>query len=114
MNKGLITQGIVVNIVDDKDLLTNKHRLQIRVPLLHGPTREDLLPPNVRKFWIEDKYLPWYNIMYPIGTKDPNKESLFQKNEVVYVMYSDTTYKSGLIIGTTGRLINSEEYPEES
>lgn len=106
-NSSYIALAVVIKIEDDEALKVNENRIQIRIPSIHGPLKEEDLPPDADKLtqWTPDEHLPWAFIIYPLGTKSPNKTSLFQEKEIVYVMFPYGDTSNPVVIGTAGRLV---------
>lgn len=95
----------------EEDLPINEKRVKVRIPSLHGPLKEDMLPPGVdpRIYFTPDESLPWAQVMYPIGSVDPKKESLLKEGEIVYVLFPSTdNFSSPIVVGTTGTI--SDEF----
>lgn len=99
-NYGQVTKGIVIEIGSD----SNAGRIKVRIPAYHGPPSKDSLPTEAEKYWTSDSNLPWAEVVYAPGTTNPST-SLFQEGEVVYVMFTSTSYRHPLVIGTTGKFV---------
>lgn len=98
--------AIVVNLDDEENNPRNISRVQVRIPPLHGPSDIDQLPEGADpESVVPDEYLPWAQICYPIGTKDPDKHEFFEEGEIVYVTFPKNDTKYPVIIGTLGRMI---------
>lgn len=95
---GQVNKAIVIE-VNSED-----RKVKIRIPDFHGPHSTDGMPPESIRRWVPDDRLPWAEVMYPVGAyaADPK---LLTLGEVVYVIFTDTQYKSPLIIGTSGHFI---------
>lgn len=107
-NYGQVTLAVVVSTVDSKNNLMHQNKVKVRIPSLHGPSTEEQLPSNSSKSWVSDDVLPWADVMYPVGTsidsQDPSK--FFKIGEIVYIIFTNTSYRRPVIIGTTGRTIS--------
>ena len=104
VNKGKLTHGVVVEIDDPEGDPHNKEKVKVRVPALHGPLKKEDLPPQWQDLWVDDKYLPWLPICYPLGTGSPNK-SMLKEKELVFVLYTNEDYSDAVIIGTAAVIV---------
>lgn len=104
-SSGLLTKGVIVSTTDPDHLSDREGCVQVRVPIFHGPSRQSDLPSGAQSQWVKDKDLPWMEVIYPVGTVNPNVSSFFKINEIVYVTYTTTSSTRGVVIGTTGRLL---------
>lgn len=99
-NFGQVTKAIVVDTED----ISKRGRIKLRIPSFHGPPSVDHLPSEAFKYWVSDDDLPWAEVMYPIGTHNPSP-SIFEKGEVVFIVFTSTSYRHPLVIGTTGKFV---------
>lgn len=100
---GQVVKAIVVD--NNATDTYNAGKLKIRVPDLHGPVNQEDLPSEMSKYWAPDDQLPWAEVMYAPGTIDPFPSSVFCIGEVVYVIFTNTSYRRPLVIGTSGRVL---------
>lgn len=112
--KGQILRAIIVKSDDGEEVAKESLgglRVKVRVPVIHGPTRAELLPPAYQTSWTSDDDLPYAAVCLPVGAKVtdiPNSE-MFENGEIVYVIFtSPSANATPLIIGTTGRKIEEE------
>lgn len=98
---GQVTKAIVEEVGTDGNL----GKVRIRIPVFHGPHESsDLLPSGVSsKYRAGKDDLPWAEVMYAPGTSPVT--ATLSEGEVVYVIFTSTSYRHPLVIGSTGRLI---------
>lgn len=105
-NNCSFTLGIVVQLNDPNHDKAHKNKVKVRIPQVHGPMKQTDLPyfwANSHS-WTDDDHLPWVPIMYPLGTRTPNK-SLLREKEIVYLAYMGDSNSVPTIVGTTTTLV---------
>lgn len=111
--KGRTLVGVVTSIKDEdtNTAKNNKGKVQVRIPEFHGPKKKSDLPDklaNKGSYWTKDEDLPWISVCYPIGYKPDSGgdlSSIISVDEMVYVSYTDDSYQTPVIVGTTGSAI---------
>ena len=98
-NYGQVTKGIVIEINETSD------RVKLRIPVFHGPPSLVNLPEEAEKYWTNDDSLPWAEVMYPFGSEGQTLSSMMRVGEVVYVIFTSSSYRHPLVIGTTGKFV---------
>lgn len=109
--KGRILVGVVSSVKDEDPRTKNLHyrKIRVRIPQFDGPVYPQELPEGLDKkvYWTPEENLSWLPVCLPLGSFNADVSSLFKINEMVYVTYTDDSYRSPLIIGTTGSLIDN-------
>lgn len=111
ITKGRTTIGIVAQVeYDGDDADKYKTKIKVRIPEFHGPRKEDRnnLPSNFQDklaYYTKDEDLPWIPVCLPLGFRidDKTMSEFFEVDEMVYVTYTDDSYQTPIVIGTTGR-----------
>lgn len=100
-NQGRVVLGIVASAP------STSGRVKVRVPLFHGPKvvagEHSDYPVEVVESATDESSLPWASVINPVGFTYGTGSSIpLSVGDMVYVMFTDYSMTSLVILGTTG------------